>query len=176
MMQRRRTRVSFILVAAIVLAVLPVGAAQAYTTWGCRWSSSSISVNINTVSAYSTAYNTAKSTWSNKTDVYIYSSSSSPWNAVSAYYGNTGWDGQDTYTCNLLNRRQYNTTYLNRTTLDSYPAAKKAVVAMHEFGHGIGLGHVSSQWDLMYSCAACAYDNGVRTLSSDDISGANARY
>lgn len=60
--------------------------------------------------------------------------------------------------------------------MDSYSAGKKALVAMHEFGHGLGLEHATSNESVMYSCPACAYNNGTRTLTADDISGVNSRY
>ena len=139
-------------------------------------SSASIGINVNTVSAYATAYSTAMSAWTPTTEVSITQDGGANWAAVSGHYGNTGRTGHTSWTCNLLYRRSSVASQLNRTYLDPYPAGKRALVAMHELGHGIGVGHSTVGNPVMYHCSGCSFDAGTRTLTADDIAGANARY
>jgi predicted Zn-dependent protease len=65
-------------------------------------------------------------------------------------------------------------TYLPSSSNSHVPRLK--VVWLHELGHSIGLGHVSTLKRVMYTSASDAYFAGVTSLTSDEIAGVNSIY
>lgn len=54
---------------------------------------------------------------------------------------------------------------------------KLRAIDVHEFGHTLGLNHVTSNKQMMYKCPACVYNtNGFYTPQDDDKKGMNAIY
>lgn len=165
--------------AASFLSATPT-LAVAYSHLPCRWPSSSVKYFPNTTGAYLTAYTTAASAWTGATVAtltHVTSYSSAQFNGVAGYRGNTGLDGQTTWTCNLLLQFSTVTVDLNRTYMGSYGATEKKVIAMHELGHAMGLDHsTASGYPVMASSAGNSYNHGTTTLKSDDITSMNTRY
>ncbi len=171
--------------AAFVVGTLIVFAAQldanAYTTTGCKWGSGTIKVDTRYVNGhFFTAIKQAISNYTSATDVTMsYVDASGPGlKAQNADYGYTGWEGRADWTCALGRyigvTAKINMTYLPGTSSTDVPRLK--VVWLHELGHSIGLGHVSTVKRVMYTSASTAYSNGVRSLTSDEIAGVNALY
>lgn len=97
--------------------------------------------------------------------------------AANNNYGATGWEGHNEWNCLFAN-----TTSSVARVNDYYAAnlisnaARIKMIWLHEVGHGLGLGHVSTVARVMYTSASGAYNAGVRTLTSDEIKGINALY
>ena len=165
--------------AASVLSASPTVAA-AYSHLPCRWPSSTVKYFPNTTGVYLTAYTTAASAWTGATVatlVHVTSYSSAQFNGVTGAHGNTGYDGQTTWTCNLLLQFSTVTVDLNRTYMDSYGATEKKVITIHELGHAMGLDHsTASGYPCMASSAGNSYNHGTTTVKSDDITSMNTRY
>lgn len=171
--------------AALVLGSLMVFSAQlnanAYSTNGCKWGSATIKVDTRYVNGkFFTAIKQAISNYTSATDVTMsYVDASGPGlKAENGDYGYTGWEGQASYTCALGRfigvTARLNMTYLPSSSASHVPRLK--VVWLHELGHSIGLGHVSTLKRVMYTSASAAYSAGVRSLTSDEIAGVNSIY
>ncbi len=106
-------------------------------------------------------------------DLTYLETSGSSWGGALAFAGTWSWDENgDGIDCDIvfLSHNQYGPVLWS-----SDPAGGGGgrydieAVAIHELGHCIGLDHASASSSVMY-----AYYNGVRTLSADDIAGAQA--
>lgn len=171
--------------AALLLGSLMVFSAQvnasAYTTNGCKWGSAAIKVDTRFVNGrFYTAIKQAISNYTAATDVTMsYVDASGPGlKAENGDYGYTGWEGQASWSCALGRfigvTARLNMTYLPSTSNSHIPRLK--VVWLHELGHSIGLGHVSTLKRVMYTSASAAYSAGVTSLTSDEIAGVNSIY
>jgi hypothetical protein len=165
---------------AILLMISFSVPAYAYSPLGYKWSSSSItyytssSAKANTV----TAFSLGASVWSNNTKVNITLNSSS-YNifCTDVYSTVVDWDGLCYYNYSGSYFTSITQT-LNYYYTDSYVANKRISVAMHEFGHGLGLADLgTSSTSLMNGYSYYRYDiNGVFTPQTDDINGVNSLY
>lgn len=171
-------RASTVLVATVAFAMAGLGPASAYTTTGCDWGTLNINVDGSYTSGYfSTGLDQAISNYYGSTNLYLrrQNSSGNSFTAQNSNYGATGWEGNTNWSC-FFGTTNSATARLNMYYLQSAPTARLKVVWLHELGHGLGLGHVSSAYRVMYTSASAAYNNGIRSLTSDETSGINALY
>lgn len=172
---RRRILVALGLCFGLIVAA--GSSAGAYVFTGQRWASPTIYYRTSTMaSAYGTSAGSARSSWTNSTDVNFAFAPGASYRLYTQNDGNSGYAGWSTwnYSGSTINSA---TSRLNTYVTDGYVTNKKQAVWAHELGHVIGLAH-SSAGTIMYSCPGCTYDtySGRRTPQSDDINGANARY
>lgn len=175
---KRIVRTGTVAALAVVLAAVGVAPANAYTTTGCDWGTIHIKVDGSySNGAFSTALSQAISNYYNSTVLYLtrQDSSGNSFKALNTNYGATGWEGNTSWSC-LFGTTHSAQAKLNQYYLQSAPTARLKVVWLHELGHGLGLGHVSSAYRVMYTSASTAYNNGVRSLTSDEINGINTIY
>jgi hypothetical protein len=178
--------------AALSAGALIVGAslsfatpASAYALSGCKLPSTTASVSNNAVlSKYITATNTAKSRWNAETQPVTFTTATSSssarvfvtgWNAVDDYYAvTTGscsggvWSGQVRVTW-------------NDTGSYALTTAQLRMVGIHEFGHVLGLDHVTRTCNGKKSVMVqgptkwtCGW--GSDDPWADDVNGVNAIY
>lgn len=167
------------LLIASLAAVLPATGANAYVLIGTKWPSGSQQYENNATSAYVSSATAAISSWNSSTQLNLQGSSSAqPLRLFVVNYGAAGYDGVTLITVNALTGYFYKADVtLNTHYASSFPTNRKRAVWVHEIGHGVGLGHVSSGKQLMNSCASCVYSSyGYYTPQSDDIAGANFLY
>lgn len=174
----RHQRVGLVATAALILSALiaPVGA-QAYTTSGCRWASSTIGLQAVTLPSGYTNYSTSAGKW-NPTDATFVNVSSGAYTAEVQNNGANGTDGITVTSCtngSIYKARSWLNT--NSAQAGSLSTAGRQAVWVHEFGHGLGLGH-SSAGTIMFTCPRCTFNNysGRNTPQADDINGANFIY
>lgn len=173
-----KSLVSVILVCLCALG-MPI-TAQAYTMSGSHWNGSNLRIRANAIGGnYSTGLNTAISNINSSTHVTLSRTTDTgpSWKASVTNYGNTGWEGESTWSYYLgathSAESKINTYYIPSGTA---PARIK-VIWLHELSHVLGLGHVSSVNRVMYTSASAAYtQGGVRNLTSDEVSGINSLY
>lgn len=177
----RRRALTSILVAAIAalgIAIVPAVPASAYTTTGCKWSSSTLRIDYRYVNGnFRTAINQAVANY-NATDVTLSTvdTSGPAFTAQNANYGATGYEGQASWSC-LLGKTNNAQIRVNQYYLSGLePIARLKVVWLHEIGHGLGLDHVTPTARVMYTSASSAYFAGVTALTTDEYNGINALY
>lgn len=172
----------FMVLLTFILLLTSTSSVFAYSLFGGKFSSKYIKYAIETSvpTSYVAPIQNAASMWYNSTHVYLTQGGS---NVITVYaygYGNTGWDGvsfmnpswtSSTYT--------YGTIQLNRTYADSYSDLHKKLVTCHEFGHELGLAHVSS-YVMMYKSdvwnAYLSNNSLANSPAQDDINGVNSLY
>ena len=166
---------ALILAAATAIVAMPQ-VAQAYTTTGCSFGSSTNSVGVTGLpSLYNTSASSAVWLWSSQTDLNLTSVNSASVNGIVGDWGDNGLAGRATWTC-WFGGTQGCTASLNRHYTDYYVSNKKRTVWLHELGHCFGLNHSSYATAVMRSCPACAYEAGQTGLHSDDKNGMNSLY
>ena len=102
-------------------------------------------------------------------------SDSTAFRAENSNYGANGWEGQNTWYC-PLGVTHDSKARLNAYYLSGASVARLKVVWLHELGHGVGLDHVSTKARVMNTSASSGYYAGVRSLTTDEISGVNYVY
>lgn len=180
----RPPRISAAIAATALLTgatFIPAAPALAYTTNGCVWSGSSLRINSSGVSgSYLSGLTSAISNYNIRTDVTLTRTTASGpvFTARTSNYGATGWEGRAQVNClsgkasTRSASSQINTHYVK----SSAPLNRIKVLWLHELGHSLGLGHVSSKYRIMYPQAVVPYNNGVTALTTDEINGINALY
>lgn len=162
------------LVAVLLPWLGPVTSASAYANLGCKFSSATVKYGY-TASGLQPIFNTAATRWSSSTDVnLVYAGQVSVVTGINPYaanYGSVIWDGQAT-PCSGSTRTGV-AIQLNRYYTDGYTTEKKIGVAVHEFGHALGLAHVSSTSAVMYGNTPGRVPTSP---AADDKNGMNALY
>src|SRR5699024_3720177 len=155
--------------------------AMAWTYESCPWNEANLRIDTRYVNgSFNTAINQSINDYNAHTDVTLTSVkvSGPAFTARNAGYGATGWEGQTSWTCSIWVKKTGAQMKLNEYYLmnivSNVPRLK--VVWEHETGHGLGIGHVSSAYRVMYKSASTAYNNGVTQLTSDEITGINTIY
>ena len=161
-------------------SVVAAAPASAYTLSGCKWNKKSFTVNsAGTNGTMRTALSDAATVYDLSTDVTMVTSStaSSTLTAANNNYGQTGWEGIASPTCSsgVTSKVHIRANDYYLPNLSSQRARIK-VVWLHELGHALGLGHVSTLHRVMYTSASSAYYDGVYTLTGDELNGINALY
>lgn len=165
---------------ASLAATLGVAApADAYTLTGCHWPATAIQINYQNVPAgnYVTAINAAAGNYYSNTDAKVTTTLASgpSFTAKAGNYGADGYEGYTNWVCPFGSTTSADAR-LNSYYLSGAPVARLKVVWLHEIGHGLGLNHVSGTGYVMYSSASVAYNNGVRSLTFDEVAGINSLY
>lgn len=187
MSQGKKHRRWIALLSAAALAVvggtfIPVSAAVAWTTTGCKWNGPTVTWNASNMSGgtYLTTAKAAATSWASRTDVNGMGTNSSA--GMYAYPDNLGANGYDGWTSwnpwNCSGGMLYwgSNVTINPYYTDAFSANKKTAIWVHEFGHGLGLNHGPSN-AIMYTCPACTYNTyGYYYPVSDDIAGMNYLY
>lgn len=176
---KRKTVISLLL--SCILLIGSITVTYAYSKSGYTWSSSTIKYyydNYNSTRGKS-YINTGASAW-NSTDVTFTKSGS--YNIYCSEVSNpdASWDGI-TYLTYSGSKFKSATLYLNMSktnTWNNNDALKS--VAVHEFGHALGLSHVPNAKVIMnpYTWGTNSrYGTfGITTIQTDDRVGANALY
>lgn len=178
MLRKRPLRIAVAMVASILyLFSLIAPEANAFTTTGCKWGTTSPTISTQNVSGiYITPFANARNDINSLTPVTLNTTADGAfWWAWNGKYGATGWEGLATWTCSSGKVTGANSK-LNDYYLASAPSARIKVVWLHELSHVFGLGHVTTVTRVMYSSASTAYNNGVRTLTADETNGYNYLY
>lgn len=170
--------VALISAALLVLVVIMFPApAMAYAKNGCYWPNNPVSWNRAVTGTYATAANAAAASWSSSTDVNMTMSYASNLKASSKNKGADGYDGYSLTNCPILNVTIAAEWWFNTHYTTGMPVNKLKAIAVHEFGHTLGLAHVTSNKQIMFHCAACVYNTyGYYTPQSDDKAGMNSIY
>lgn len=184
-LQRRRTKarriVGLIGSCAVMVCIGMLGSApaSAYVKNGCKWPASNLTIQVNSsvTGKYSTALANAAANYRNSTDLNLYTSTTKrgSFQADVANYGADGYEGFTNVAC-PLGVTTNASSRVNTHYLSSAVTARVQVVWLHELGHAIGLNHVTSTARVMYTSATTAYNNGVRSLTSDEVNGVNSIY
>ncbi len=164
--------------AAMVVAIIATPmSAQAYTTTGCKWASSTIGIQAVTLISGYNNWSSSAATW-DPSDMQYVSVSSAPYTVGLQDNGANGIDGTTTWWCTGGSTYKAE-SYLNSNASQagSLSTGARQAIWVHEFGHGLGLGH-SSAGTIMYTCGRCTYNSysGRNTPQADDFNGANALY
>jgi hypothetical protein len=193
----RRFAVVQVLAVAIVLSaliVIPVDSSEAYSTLGCKWSTTTITWKQSGKAGSSSDFYGPAVSWNNtRVEATLAQTSSSTPNVWGSYgnYGQTVWDGAYGYSCSGGIMASGATVYGNSYWLDSsgYTWSMKRGVLVHEDGHVFGL----SEYSGVASCGGGVYEayaimypstggrkgcSGTYWTSprADDKSGVNAIY
>lgn len=156
--------------------------AYAYQKTGQKWGSKTQTVYLDSSvkGAYLTGAKSAIVNYDNSTDAVMKQSTTQsklPWKAAVKRVANSGWEGRSEWNYNkTTNKITSATSTINSYYCSGYSSAQLKVIWLHEFGHVWGLAHSVRKDRVMYTSASAAYKNGVRSLTSDEISGINALY
>ncbi|SFU53694.1 Matrixin [Clostridium sp. DSM 8431] len=180
-MKKRRLLLSAVLSAT---AAFCIGTAnvQAYELTGQKWADKTIKYYYTgSNSTASKAFKAAASQWNNKSNA-SFKSSSSNYAVTCTEVANpdVDWDGNTTWTYYT----DSNTTYMAEVYLNtSMPAwnDSKALqsVAVHEFGHVLGLAHNTGKFIMnpyTFGSGSRYEDYKLTTPQTDDINGVNSLY
>lgn len=186
-MGRARSLIAAAIACLAIYAVSLVAAtpANAYALNGCKLTSTSTSVyNGASISKYVTATNTAKSRWNNESQPVTFTTASS---SSSAKVVVTGWNAVDTYyavttgTCSSGKWSGTVTITWNDTGSYALTTAQLRMVAVHEFGHVLGLDHVTRSCSQTKAVMvqgttkwSCSWGNDDPW--TDDVNGVNQIY
>lgn len=174
----RRIMATIALAAATSLAVLSVPtAANAYTTTGCHWNSSStINYKNNGSGSYTSIITNSANSWDSGTPLYLQSTANAALVVYQTNAGNSGYEGYTTWYCSG-GITSGTSSYANTYYTASYPTNKIRAVLTHEIGHALGLNHSGVAGAIMSSSAGGEYDTyGHYTPQTDDKNGINAIY
>lgn len=178
----------FLMLVAVILATTSLTPTSAYTLSGYKWSSPVVNYTIdsyfpgnnNVGASYSDSVNQTRYWWNSKTEVYLYSSSSSAAEVRAYDYGYQSWDGQTSTTYNSSTKTIINSIVrMNRYYTDNYEQLHMNLVMAHEFGHLIGLGHSYFYSMMYYADVWNSYQHNSDLQYgpvNDDITGVNLIY
>ncbi|MGD0153730.1 MAG: matrixin family metalloprotease [Thermacetogeniaceae bacterium] len=176
----RRKLLTILLSVLIVLSMMPLQSASAYTLEGYTWEDPTPVTywwDTTITSATSRAcWQNGASAWNNATSRVSFSYNSN----YEVYLGatnddNISWDGITALYAsgNTITSAD---CYLNEYYTNGYSSAKRQSVSTHELGHVLGLGH-SNGARIMNPYTDSRWDTyGVNTPQTDDLNGINAMY
>jgi len=169
-----------------VTAVLVVGlptSAQAYSSLGCRWTSTTVRLSAPSPLLSYPAWAGGASSWNGLDARYVVNGSGVDVYGTNENRGNTvAWSGVTRAKGTIQSFPPCSSgrwtagqmeVVLNWSIVSGYSAATRQGVAAHELGHSFGLAHNSA------STAILMYPTDGRTVTgpaSDDKAGVNAYY
>lgn len=173
---------AFALASLAVIASGTVAAYNDYDNISCKWpNGSTVQVNwkwgpaINVSGLWSNGFRLGSNAWTNAGTKVRMGYSSSAYATADTYSAQDGLAGKTTYQCQWFDPGQmaefhsYGNTSAYDDATGDYTAIKN--VSLHEFGHGLALGHSNVTTAVMWK-----YVNWVTTPQPDDINGLNALY
>lgn len=183
---KRKIKLSLFIGLSVILLSGIVNVVYAYNVIGCRWESSTVYYYYdNYNSSRGKAYIDIGAEGWDSTDINFIKGTAGNYNIYCSETDNlnVSWDGITNYT--------YSGTsgYINDPATIQLNTAKTRTwndngalqsVAIHEFGHAVGLAHVENARVIMnpYTWGENSRyeDFGITTIQADDVNGANSLY
>lgn len=158
----------------------PISAA-AYNLEGCSWPGDFIYYYIYAPALpYATPIDNAANSWTDTpTEINLLRTTGGSYNILANAYnfGNSGFDGETSYSCSGGYFSGTVQTVLNTYYVSGYSSTARQQVQAHEFGHSLGLAHNNSTcYVLMYYSSYRYFSCGIYSPQQDDVNGINAIY
>ena len=183
-MRKNKILLSLFIAFSVMLMFSVINVVHAYNVFGCRWDSSTVyyfydNYNSSRGKAY---FDVGADGW-DATDVNFTSGTAGNYNiyCTETENPNVSWEGITEYSNSMGSIISPAIIQLNSaksTTWNDNGALQS--VAIHEFGHALGLDHVKNARVIMnpYTWGENSRygDFGITTIQADDINGANLLY
>lgn len=149
-LQSRRRSLSLLALGALLasgIGTVALAAPASAWVWGCKFPGTSITSSNTGISVYATATTTGRTTWNAEpvpTNISSGASSTSANVRVSTGASSETYWARITRSCVLNDQVGQAQFQWNSSTASGLTVSQKGRVAMHEWGHVMGLGHMTS--------------------------------